>query len=203
VVLVEGESDAQTLWHHGIPALGIPGVDTWKPQWADHLEGVERVYAVVEPDGGGTTLKRKLSATPDLSERLHLAGSESTKDASGLHVADPNAFQERFVAALEEATRSGKSCIEIGKRRRARAWAACEELAADPDILARFARDLARSGVAGESRVAKLLYLAVTSRLLERPASIAMKGRLRAARATSPSKVLSFFPRAPTTHLRP
>jgi hypothetical protein len=31
VVLVEGESDAQTLWHHGIPALGIPGADTWKP----------------------------------------------------------------------------------------------------------------------------------------------------------------------------
>jgi putative DNA primase/helicase len=24
VVLVEGESDTQTLWIHGIPALGIP-----------------------------------------------------------------------------------------------------------------------------------------------------------------------------------
>lgn len=25
VVLVEGESDCHTLWHHGIPALGVPG----------------------------------------------------------------------------------------------------------------------------------------------------------------------------------
>ncbi len=72
VVLVEGESDAQTLWLHGIPALGIPGADTWKPQWADYLESVEKVYAVVEPDGGGETLKRKLSATPNLPERLYL-----------------------------------------------------------------------------------------------------------------------------------
>jgi hypothetical protein len=45
-----------------------------------------------------------------------------------------------------------------------------------PNILERFARDLARSGVAGESRVAKLLYLAVTSRLLGRPVSVAVKG---------------------------
>jgi hypothetical protein len=41
--------------------------------------------------------------------------------------------------------------------------------------LERFARDLARSGVAGESRVAKLLYLAVTSKLLGRPVSVAAK----------------------------
>lgn len=96
IVLVEGESDAHTLWHHGIPALGIPGVDTWKPQWAEHLEGVETVYAVVEPDGGGETLKRRLSATPDLPERLHLVRLGEHKDASGLHVAAPERFQKRL-----------------------------------------------------------------------------------------------------------
>jgi putative DNA primase/helicase len=31
VILVEGESDAQTLWYHGIVALGIPGANNWKP----------------------------------------------------------------------------------------------------------------------------------------------------------------------------
>ncbi|PLS83446.1 MAG: hypothetical protein CYG60_21995, partial [Actinobacteria bacterium] len=50
VVLVEGESDAQTLWCHGIPALGVPGASNWKPEWSEHLEGLERIYAVVEPD---------------------------------------------------------------------------------------------------------------------------------------------------------
>jgi hypothetical protein len=103
VVLVEGESDAQTLWYHGIPAFGIPGVDTWKPRWADHLEGVEKVYVVVEPDGGGETLKKKLSATPALLERLRPVRLGEHKDASALQVADPERFEERFGAALEEA----------------------------------------------------------------------------------------------------
>ncbi len=61
VVLVEGESDAQTLWYHKIPALGIPGASNWKEAWADHLEGIERVYAIIEPDQGGDTLREKLS----------------------------------------------------------------------------------------------------------------------------------------------
>ena len=30
VVLVEGESDSHTLWHHGIPALGLPGAGNWR-----------------------------------------------------------------------------------------------------------------------------------------------------------------------------
>ena len=33
VVLVEGESDTQTLWYHKIPALGIPGASNWKAEW--------------------------------------------------------------------------------------------------------------------------------------------------------------------------
>lgn len=49
VVLVEGESDAQTLWYHKLPALGIPGASDWKSEWSSHLEGVDRIYAVIEP----------------------------------------------------------------------------------------------------------------------------------------------------------
>ena len=61
VMLVEGESDAQTLWYHKIPALGIPGASNWKAAWADYLEGIERIYAIIEPDQGGDTLREKLS----------------------------------------------------------------------------------------------------------------------------------------------
>jgi hypothetical protein len=56
VVLVEGESDCHTLWHYGIDALGIPGASSWKDEWSPHLEGVPKVYAIVEPDEGGTNL---------------------------------------------------------------------------------------------------------------------------------------------------
>lgn len=60
VVLVEGESDAQTLWLHGVAALGIPGASNWRPQWSEHLQGIDKIYVVVEPDQGGETLLTKL-----------------------------------------------------------------------------------------------------------------------------------------------
>ena len=37
VVLVEGESDCHTLWHHGVEAVGIPGASNFKEEWAEHL----------------------------------------------------------------------------------------------------------------------------------------------------------------------
>jgi hypothetical protein len=83
VVLVEGESDTQTLWFHGFPALGTPGVDTWKEAWAEHLEGIERIYAVIEPDKGGATLKDRLS-TSGIRDRLHLVNLGECKDPSEL-----------------------------------------------------------------------------------------------------------------------
>ena len=50
------------------------------------------------------------------------------------------------------------------------------------------------SGVAGEARIAKLLYLAVTSRLLERPVSVALKGPSSGGKSHVVERVLSFVP---------
>jgi hypothetical protein len=57
VVLVEGESCAQTLWLHDFPALGIPGANNWKDDRdAPELEGIGTAYVVIEPDKGGQTV---------------------------------------------------------------------------------------------------------------------------------------------------
>jgi putative DNA primase/helicase len=72
VVLVEGESDAQTLSYHGIAALGVPGASSWKTEWSEYLEGLEKVYAVIEPDQGGETYLSKLAACGAIRERLHI-----------------------------------------------------------------------------------------------------------------------------------
>src|SRR5262249_41954113 len=61
VVLDEGESDTDTLWFHGIPALGLPGADSWKEQWADELDGIGRILVVLEPDQGGAAVRRWLA----------------------------------------------------------------------------------------------------------------------------------------------
>src|SRR5215203_3231781 len=168
VVLVEGESDCHTLWFYEIPALGIPGASNWRDEWATFLDGIEKVYAVIEPDQGGDTLREKLTRCEAIRERLHILELSEHKDPSALHLADPDMFRERFEVALEDA----KPWVEL-ERAEARAtsqeaWEHCNELAKAPNILERFAAELAQSGVAGEVRTAKLLYLAVTSRLLEK-----------------------------------
>ena len=60
VVIVEGESDTQTLWMLGIPALGVPGATTYKPEWTEKLEGL-RVYLHIEPDRGGETFRVQMA----------------------------------------------------------------------------------------------------------------------------------------------
>jgi hypothetical protein len=49
VVLVEGESDCHSLWFYEIPALGIPGASNWRNGWATHLDGIEKIYAIIYP----------------------------------------------------------------------------------------------------------------------------------------------------------
>ena len=193
VFLVEGESDAQTLWHYGLPALGVPGASNWRREWAEHLDGVEKVYAVVEPDAGGETFWERLAASP-LRERLHRVELDGAKDASELHLKDPEGFVENMERSRSR-TVAWLDLAESEEQERAReAWAACEALAQDPDILGRFAGELRSSGVAGELRAAKLLYLALTSRLLEKPVSVAVKGPSSGGKTYLVERVLDFFP---------
>lgn len=62
--------------------------------------------------------------------------------------------------------------------------------------MAGFARDFARLGVAGESRLGKLVYLAVTSRLLPKPVSVAVKGPSSGGKSYTVEQALRFFPDA-------
>ncbi len=105
VILVEGESDAQTLWVHGFPALGLPGASTFKPAHAELLKGLHIVYVVREPDQGGQTFVTKVAAGLGAVE---FAGELRevvlpVKDVSALHMADPEAFPAAFQAALDAA----------------------------------------------------------------------------------------------------
>jgi hypothetical protein len=194
VVLAEGESDCHTLWFHEIPALGIPGANNWRDDWTAYLDGIERIYAIIEPDQGGEMLREKLTSCEAIHDRLYLVELGEHKDPSALHLADLEAFRERFEAFLE----SVKPWIELERAEAEaasrEAWERCRALAEEPDILGRFAEELARSGVAGEERTAKLLYLAVTSRLLEKPVSVALKGPSSGGKSYVVERVFSFFP---------
>jgi hypothetical protein len=138
----------------------------------------------------------------NIRDRLYLVSLGVHKDASGLYLAGSEDFEDNLHTALRDAVLLVEQQRAESAAKARDAWKECAGLAHEPNILERFAVELARSGVAGESRVAKLLYLAVTSRFLGRPVSIAVNGpssggksylslscRLRGSRTRSPGAV--------------
>ena len=58
-ILVEGESDTQSLWYMGFPAIGVAGASMFKAYQTMVLQGL-KVYIHKEPDSGGETFFKKL-----------------------------------------------------------------------------------------------------------------------------------------------
>jgi DNA-binding transcriptional ArsR family regulator len=98
--LCEGETDTLTLWHAGLPALGIPGATAWREAWWREVEGFERIVLIPDADAAGRQLVEKLAETcPDhLQERVYvLKLPDGIKDANELWQqvdADPERFRE-------------------------------------------------------------------------------------------------------------
>jgi putative DNA primase/helicase len=103
-VIVEGESDTQTLWLHGFPALGLPGANNWnEARDAPLLEGVSVIYVVVEPGTGGVEVLRWLSRSRIASRARLIKLPRETKDPSALYLANPEGFRAAFEAAMAAA----------------------------------------------------------------------------------------------------
>jgi hypothetical protein len=194
VLLVEGESDAQTLWHAGRPALGLPGANGWNEDSdAAHLNEIGTVYVFVEADRGGEAILSWLGAS-SIRERARLVVLDDAKDISELWLADMGRFEDRLEAALQTATPWAEHKRVAAEIRRRTAWETCSALAREQRILDVFAGDLARTGLAGERRAVQLLYLVLTSRFLARPVSAAVKGPSAGGKSFVVTAVLPFFP---------
>jgi hypothetical protein len=129
-----------------------------------------------------------------LRDRVWLVRLEPFKDANALHLADPNRFPERWQEALDSAIPWARYRRLADEQRREEAWAQCADLAQRPDLLAELREKLQRLGLVGEERTAQLVFLAVVSRLLERPVSVVVKGPSSAGKSFLVDRVLSFFP---------
>nr|WP_307990096.1 DUF927 domain-containing protein [uncultured Niameybacter sp.] len=53
IILVEGESDTQTLLLNGFQVLGIPGASTFKLDWIKYIEKFKKIYLFIEPEDSG------------------------------------------------------------------------------------------------------------------------------------------------------
>lgn len=105
-ILVEGESDSQTLWLHNFQCLGIPGAGAFKNEWVDYIREVPKIYIHQEPgEGGETFLKQICGKLLDEGYRgkAYVIHTPGAKDPSDLHIQDPEKFKEIWQQTLDNA----------------------------------------------------------------------------------------------------
>lgn len=199
VLLVEGESDAWTCWLHGIPALGVPGKSTWRAELAQYLAGLD-VILWCEPDALDL-VERVARDVPDLRVIKAPAG---IKDLSEAHARgeDVRALVDRLMHEAEPAAVFLARKNEEERLRKAEeALPLARQVLEAPDLWERIRSALRATGIAGDLRPAELLYLAITSRLLDRPVNVALEGPSAAGKSWIASCVLQLFP-ADAVHRR-
>lgn len=194
VVLVEGESDCHTLWYHHIPALGLPGASLWKEERdAPLLKDIDRIYVVIEPDQGGKAVQEWIGKSA-IRNRVFVIMLGQSKDPSALYLEDPSSFIERWQAFMNKAESWDHRVSQHNRTIREQTKGACAELAHHPSLLDELCETLSKLGVAVDIRLVKLLYLVLTSRILPRPLSLAVKGPSSGGKSFIVEKVLEFFP---------
>lgn len=190
VILVEGESDCHTLWHYALPALGVPGATNWKKEWAEHLAGLT-VYVWQEPDQAGQVLSQTIGES-GIDSRI-ISPPAGRKDISECHL-----LNDDIPVLISQLKAMARPCSEIDRERlnteAAEAKRKAQKLLNSPDILAEAAKTFEVMGLVGEEKTAKLLYLALTSRLLLRPVNIVVKGPSSGGKSFTVETVLAAFP---------
>jgi hypothetical protein len=116
------------------------------------------------------------------------------KDLSELHCTAPDRFDEKLKVALEAAT----PWAEIAQAEKAavteEAWEKCKYLAGLDNILDKLIESLAAIGLAGERGAAQIIYLILTSRLLQRLVSAILRGPSAGGKNFLLDMVLKHFP---------
>ena len=111
-----------------------------------------------------------------------------------MHIQGPETFLGRWRIACLGAVPWTAVEAEASAAERTEAWAVCADLARQTSILDEFATELGRLGLVGERRAAKLLFLALVSRLFGRPVSVVVKGPSSGGKSFVVETVLKFFP---------
>ena len=112
-ILVEGESDTQTLWYLKFAALGVPGASNFKEKMVPKLDGL-KIYIHVEPDKGGETFLEKVCRV--LHEKGY-AGEVYTWSCKQYGVKDPSdlylKYGEEEAAAMSQKALRGAKKLEL------------------------------------------------------------------------------------------
>ena len=191
VILVEGESDAWTLWHQRIPSLGIPGASMWRHNFGTLLRGL-KIFLWCEPDQGGDTLIKAVVA--DIPEVRIIDAPSGVKDPSELYLQAPDLFKERMNELAKAAKPASEMTAEAHSAEARECLEEAKGLLERPNIIQDLASALSEQKYAGDTRPAIMAYVAITSRLLENPLNLAYISMSAAGKNAAIDASQPFFP---------
>jgi hypothetical protein len=157
------------------------------------LAEIATICIVIEPGDSGKQVMTWI-AKSKIKDRVKLVRLDGFKDPSELYVDDPGRFAERWREALAAAVPWREEASREAHAARNAAWSRCAELARCPNVLAKVLEAVRACGLIGEERAVKLIYLAITSRLLARIVSIAVKGPSSGGKSFLAEIILKLFP---------
>ena len=132
-----------------------------------------------------------------MKENIHLVFMPAAlKDPRALYLDCPPTFPDRFRELLAKAQPAADLAAARAQAAHEAAGERCRELARSPHILDRFAASVAASGLAGETRLAQLVFLCLMTRFLDWIVSLVIKGPSSAGKSFVARRVLDYFPAA-------
>jgi hypothetical protein len=173
--LVEGETDAAACWAHGVPALGIPGATSWKPEWTAYLEDIPTIFVWQEPGGAGKKFVDAIAGS--LPEVYVIPAPPAAKDPCALAHLTGEKFAGEMLGLMSEAEPAvvGSRVLSIKPTSSSSDpwWDRAKELFPIPEG----SQPLVRGVVRHSARAGGVLFLNVVSNTWHHPANALYKCR--------------------------
>jgi hypothetical protein len=215
LLVTEGTRKADSAWTHGLACVALPGVWSWRgtnliggktalPEWHDvALNGRPIVLAFDSDVTSKRSVREALTALGGYLESkgakieyLHLPADDPAKTGLDDWLAAHD-VGDLWALVRPEPPALADDASFIPPREGATAQPHQTEppkLADDLRILDRFKVAVRGCGVVGEEATAATLYLLITSRLLAKPVSAAVKGHSSSGKSFTTEATVRFFP---------
>ncbi|MGH7857720.1 MAG: toprim domain-containing protein, partial [Candidatus Binatia bacterium] len=184
VYVVEGEKDVAALERLGLTATtNVGGAGKWRDEYSEVLRGADVVVVADRDKVGREHAQDVARSLAGVARSVKLVEATEGKDAHD-HVVSFGLGAEQFVPVAEGPSSPSDLTATVQP----------PTLAYEARILDRIKSDVGRCGVVGEDRLAATVYLSITSRLLDKPVSCAVKGTSSTGKSRTVETVTKFFP---------
>ncbi len=190
-LIVEGETDVLACAAGHVPAIGLPGSNTWREEYRRYFDGVE-VAIWQEPGDAG---RKFVDAIGQDLPTARVLRHPSAKDPAELWMmVEDDEFAPTIERMWEAAPKVGElKGAELEQEREFLSRHA-GELINDPDFFDRLCRDIETSGYVGEVAPALAAYIGLTSRMLKKPMNLLLIAQSAAGKNFAVTTALKFIP---------